>query len=84
MERKDLRAYELEMVKINKGKKVKVCLTLGEDELYIHGGDVMQGEFRYIMHKAKNPRSEYQPGHENIHLNVNKGWFIVDPIRIVL
>lgn len=84
MDRTYINNGEARMVELNKGKRVNVNLLSDEFELYIHGGDMFQGQFRYVMHKAKNPRSEYQKGHENVHANVNKGWFIVDPMRIIL
>lgn len=78
----NLTVGQTEMININLGKKVKVNLLSDVKELYIHGACQMNGEFRYIMHSAKNPRTEFND-ENGIHYNIQKGYYFVDPMRII-
>lgn len=76
---------EAECAKINTGKKANVLLMGGKViELNVHGGTkVMWNSFRYVMHTAKRPRKEYIHDDRYIHENIARGYYTVDPMRIV-
>ena len=71
-----MKRYEQEVLKHNKGKKVKFLSGLGGImEGYIQNADYHFGCFNYEVSKAKNPRSEF---------NLNTGnWFLVGPSHII-
>ena len=80
----NLNVAQSKMVELNKGKQVEVYLSTETINLYIHGGDnILDGEFRYIMHKAKNPRKIYD-GELSINENINRGYYFVQPFKIIL
>lgn len=72
-------------LELNKGKTVKVYLIGGEiRELTIQGAIDYTGEFRYIMHKAKNPRNPFIDDRLALHENIAHGYYYIDPMRIIL
>ena len=75
---------ELECAKLNVGKTVTVNLISDTKVLNILGATKFMGEFRYVMHKAKNPRNNFI--HEDIAMlaNIGHGYYFVDPMRIII
>ena len=70
----------------NIGKQVKVALV-GDNiaTLFIQDGTViMGGTFRYVMHTEKNPEKPFRNDPAAIHYNIDAGYCMVDPMRIIL
>lgn len=85
----NLTCEQREMIELNTGKKVNVRLLSGDvKELIIHNGVHIMGAFRYVMHTAKRPRKEFyflEGEYTRImHVNMDAGYYLVDPMRIVL
>lgn len=81
--------YQASMLEINKGKQVTVNLISGQTQLYLHDIDHDCNGFTvYICHSAKRPRKPYERTElsymHNLHANLDKGYYFVDPIRIIL
>lgn len=74
---------QTQMIEINKGKQVNVRLLFGDAQLFIHTGDNAMGEFRYIMHKAKNPRKAFDTTEFAMHSNIRAGYYYVNPMNII-
>lgn len=72
------------MVDENKGKRVNVLLFGKIHPLNIIDGTLFNEVFRYVMHKAKNPRKTFIHDHQYIHENIKRGYFLIDPVNIIL
>jgi hypothetical protein len=68
----------------NIGKNVEVELLSERKRLNILGGTIIMGSFRYVMHSAKKPRKSFINEEHAIHANIAAGYYMVDPINIIL
>lgn len=76
---------ETECAKMNINKYVNVNLiSSGIKTLYILGATKYMGTFCYVMHTAKRPRKPYIHDDIAMHVNIRAGYYIVDPVRIIL
>jgi|688.fasta_scaffold633323_1 hypothetical protein len=82
---KKLTNGQLNAVHNNLGKKVNVMLLSEVKPLIIHGGTLIMGDgFRYVMHADQNPQSPFNDHFDSIHANINDGYHMVNPMRIIL
>ena len=80
----NLTVGETEYLNRNLGKQVTILLYDGKEEtLYIKGACKIADAFRYVGHKAKNPRTKLEIG-DGLHFLIYKGYYFFPAESIIL
>lgn len=80
----NLTVGEKEILNRNLGKKVTILLYDGREEtLLIKGACRIADAFRYVGHKAKNPRTKLE-FNDGLHFLVSKGYYFFPAENILL